>query len=508
MSTEAAANPKYRRLLELLAEVEDLQMASAVLYWDQQTLMPKGGAKARSEQQTTLRKIAHNFFTSAEIGQLLADLDGWARSLPHDSDEASMVRVARREYDQATRIPAKLVAEQSEASAEAYEAWIAARAAKDFSIFLPALERIIDLSRQRAEALGYQGQPLDALIDLREPGLDVAKLETLFGELRATLVPLAKAIAERSAPGRDALIRGKFETQRQLDMGLAAVRAIGFDIADRGRWALSVHPFSITFTPDDTRITTRVKEEHLGPSFFALLHEAGHGTYMQGIPQRLRRTILHEGASAGMHESQSRLWENIVGRSRYFWQFFLPTAKAFFPGQLGDATVEDMYRACNVVQPSYIRVEADEVTYNLHIMLRFELEKDVFSGKLAPKDLPEAWRVKFAEYLGIKPPDDLLGVLQDIHWSGGFGGSFQGYTIGNVTGVALYRKALADNPGMHQEWSRGDFRSLLEWMQVNVHTHGRKFTPEELLIKATGRGLEAGPYLEHIREKYTELYRL
>jgi carboxypeptidase Taq len=229
---------------------------------------------------------------------------------------------------------------------------------------------------------------------------------------------------------------------------------------------------------------------------------------MQGIPHRLQRSILAEGASAGLHESQSRLWENVVGRSRYFWQFFLPAAKAMFPAQFGDVDVEDAYRAANVVEPSFIRVEADEVTYNLHIMIRFELEKAVFAGEIALPDLRDAWNAKFEEYLGITPPDDLLGVLQDIHWSGGFGGSFQGYTIGNVTGVALYAKALAANPSMHSEWSRGNFSTLLRWMQDNVHTHGAKFEPDELLRRVTGEGLTARPYLDHIKAKYTELYRL
>jgi carboxypeptidase Taq len=508
MSENTEAPPKYQRLLELMAEVQDLEMASAVLYWDQQTLMPKGGAKARSEQQTTLRRLAHQSMTSPEVGNLLADLAAWEESLPYDSDEASMIRAARRQYDQATRIPAKLVVESSDAASHAFEVWMAARAAKDFRVFLPALERIIDLSRQRAEALGYKETPMDALVDQHEPDLTVSKLELLFDELRAGLVPLAKAIFAQADDGRAAPVSGRFDHAKQLEMGLAAVRAIGFDIDARGRQALSVHPFSISFSPDDTRITTRVKEDQVGASLFGLLHEAGHGTYMQGIPERLRRTVLHEGASSGLHESQSRLWENIVGRSRYFWQFFLPIAKAYFPAQFGNVEVEAMYRAVNIVRPSLIRVEADEVTYNLHIMIRFELEKDVFAGKLAPKDLPDAWAAKFESYLGITPPDDLLGVLQDIHWTGGFGGSFQSYTIGNVTGVALYRKALAANPGMLQEWARGDFRYLLHWMQDNVHIHGRKFTPEELMVRATGLGLTAGPYLEHIRAKYAELYAL
>ena len=506
MTTAQAA---YARLRELLAEVRDLEMARELLYWDQQTQMPPGGAIARAEQMTTLRRIIHAKFTAPEIGDLLDQLAEYAASLPYDSDEASMIRVTRREYQREVRVPASLVAAMSNSASESYGIWLAARAAKDFRAFLPALERTVALSREYAAALGFADNPLDGLIDLREPGLTSAQLESLFAELRATLVPLARQIfAQGGARERVALLRQRYEPSRQLELGLAAVRAIGFNLDQRGRQALSVHPFSINFTADDTRITTRVKEDNLGPSFFALLHEAGHGTYMQGIPARLRRSILAEGASAGLHESQSRLWENVVGRSRYFWQFFLPVAKAMFPAQFAGADVEDIYRAANVVEPSLIRVEADEVTYNLHIMLRFELEKAVLSGQLALPDLRDAWNAKFDEYLGITPPDDLLGVLQDIHWTGNFGGSFQGYTIGNVTGTALYLKALADHPNMHSEWSRGNFSTLLHWMQDNVHTHGAKFMPEELLIKATGQGLTAAPYLQHIKAKYSELYDL
>jgi len=457
---------------------------------------------------TTLRRLSHERFTSPEVGALLDDLADYEKSLPYDSDEASILRVTRREYDLATKLPQDLVVEMSRVSNEAYHKWMDARQAKEFSMFVPSLERIVALSRQKADALGYECEPLDALIDLREPGFTAADLDKLFAELRAGLVPLAQQIAANTDRVSDAPFRQRYDVETQLQMGRAAVRAIGFDLDQRGRQALSVHPFSISFTPDDTRITTRVNENWLGPSLFGLLHEAGHGTYMQGVPVRLRRTPLHNGASAGLHESQSRLWENYVGRSRAFWQFFLPVAKAFFPDQLGGATVDQVYAAANIVRPSLIRVEADEVTYNLHIMIRYELEKDVFAGRLAVADLPAAWNAKFEAYLGITPPDDLVGVLQDIHWTMGFGGSFQSYTIGNVASVALCRKAEEDNPGMHEQWAKGDFSALLTWMQNNVHAHGAKYKPNELLLKVTGQELAAAPYLEHIKAKYSEVYGL
>ena len=498
----------YQRLLEILAEIEDLKMAAAVLYWDQQTEMPPGGSVARGEQLTTLRRLAHEKLVQPKVGELLADLVTEAATMPGDSDQASMIRVAKREYEMATRIPSRLVVAMSEASDLAYHKWLEARAANDFATFVPALERVVALSRETAAALGYEDHPLDALIDQVEPGLDASKVAALFAELREPLVGLTRRIVASDAGRRAGLLHQEYPAGKQLELGMAAVRAIGFDVDRRGRQALSVHPFSISFSPDDTRITTRINRDYLGTSFFALLHEAGHGTYMQGIPDRLRRSILHEGASAGLHESQSRLWENVVGRSRYFWQHFLPVARAVFPSQFGTATVEEAYAAANVVRPSLIRVEADEVTYNLHIMIRFELEKAVLDGTLDLADLPEAWNRKFAAYLGITPPDDLTGVLQDIHWTMRFGGSFQSYTIGNVASIALYRQALSENPGMHLDWSEGRFDSLLRWMQDKVHAHGSKFTPEELLVRATGAGLTAGPYLEHITDKYTELYQL
>lgn len=508
-AVDAAVSAQFGRLRELLAEVEDLEMAGAVLYWDQQTQMPRGGAAARADHMTTLRRLAHERFTSPEVGELLDALAAYEQSLPYDSDEAAILRVTRREYSRAAKLPRDLVVALSRAGTEAYHKWTDARKAKDFGVFAPSLERIVALSREKADALGYEAEPLDAMIDLREPGFTAAKLDTLFAELRATLVPLAGRIAEHSDRISDAPFRQRFDVETQLQMGRAAVRAIGFNLDDRGRQALSVHPFSISFTPDDTRITTRVNEQWLGPSFFGLLHEAGHGTYMQGIPVRFRRTPLHNGASAGLHESQSRLWENYVGRSRSFWRFFLPVARAFFPDQLGTATVEQVYAAANVVRPSFIRVEADEVTYNLHIMLRYELEREVFAGRLAVADLPAAWNAKFQAYLGITPPDDLTGVLQDIHWTQEFGGSFQSYTIGNVASVALCRMAAAEHPDMEEErWPKGDFSGLLNWMQDNVHAHGAKYKPNELLLKATGHELTAGPYLEHIRAKYAEIYRL
>jgi carboxypeptidase Taq len=510
MSKEDAGGSRqpegYGKLQSLLAESCDLEKAASVLGWDQRTYLPPGGAVARGEQLAALRGLVHRKKTSPELGQLLEGLRGYEESMPRDSDEASLIRVARREYELAARVPVALVEEHAQASAAGYRAWADAREAKDFAVFRPAMERLTDVVGRVVAAMGYEESPLDPLIELSEPGLTAARCEALFAELRAALVPLAAAIATKSPGDEDALVRQRFDGRKQLDCGREAVRAIGFDFERRGRVDLTIHPFTTSFSPDDVRITTRVDENDFGNCFFSLLHEAGHGIYEQGLPAHLRRTPLGRAASSGIHESQSRLWENIVGRSRGFWEFFLPRARAYFPEQLSGASVDDIYRAVNRVTPSLIRTEADEVTYNLHIMMRFELEKSLLEGKLPVSGLRDAWNEKMQSYLGILPPTDLEGVLQDVHWTRGPGGGFQGYTLGNVVAAQLFEAACAASPGLPDRFASGDFGPLFRWMRERVHACGAKHRPEELVEKATGKPLTAGPYLAYIREKYGRLY--
>jgi carboxypeptidase Taq len=496
----------YRRLLELWAEIDDLQNVVAVLEWDEKTQMPESGAPARADQRATIERLAHERVSSPALGDLLQRLRSYEQELDYRSDEASIIRVARREHEQATKLPLKLVTQFSKARSEAYVQWIKARQAKDFSLFADSLERIYDLSRQAAEAIGYHGHPLNAILEQSEPGMTVDDFEQLFDELRGTLVPLVKAIGE-AEPVEDRMLRQEFDPAKQWEIGLAGVRYINFKL-NEGRADFSVHPFSISFSPKDTRITSRIIRDDFPPCFFGLLHEAGHGHYMQGIPERFRHTPLASGASGGMHESQSRTWENLVGRSWGFWQRFYPVAEAYFPKQTKGVSVEQWYRAVNRVQPSFIRVEADEVTYNLHIMVRWELEKEVFDGKLQVKDLAEAWNAKFQQYLGITPPNDLVGVLQDIHWAGGFGASFQSYTLGNVISVQLYEACLRDRPELAAQFAAGDYSGLLRWSREHVHAYGAKFGPQELTKIATGQALSAQPYLGYITKKYSEIYGL
>lgn len=499
---------KYQELLTRLAEVSDLQHAAAVLGWDQQTYMPKAGLKARGDQLATLSSIAHERFTSPAIGELLKDLADHERQFPHESDEASMIRVARREYDKETKVPVELVVALAKAQTEGYAAWLQAREAQDFSLFRPALERVVGLMREYAAALGHPESPLSAFIDQSEPGVTLAEVDALFDELRGVLVPLVAAINDHSDRVSNAIFRQPYDLEKQWQIGLEAVRAIGFDLDRRGREDRSVHPFTTSFSPDDVRITTRLVESEFTNGLYSSLHEAGHGSYELGLPKALERTILCQGASGGMHESQSRLWENIVGRSREFWQFFLPTLQRFYPAQTANATLDQVYAAVNRVTPSFIRTEADEVTYNLHIMIRTELERAVFAGQLTVADLETAWNDKYRDYLGIVPAKPTEGVLQDIHWSGGFGASFVSYTFGNVIASQLYAAACRDIPGLQAGFARGEFAPLLHWMNEKVHRLGSKFTPNEVVKMATGSELTAAPYIAYIRSKFGELYGL
>ncbi len=498
---------EFQRLMDLWAEIDDLSMVSAVIYWDEQTQMPKSGSAARADHKATLDRLVHERISNPEIGQLLDKLTTWEKEIDYHSDEAGILRVARLQHERATKLPVELVIEFSRARSEAFGTWLKAREAKDFSIFAPSLQKIYELSRKSAEAIGYTEHPMDAFIATSEPGMTTADFDTLFAELRETLVPLVKNITENGRPVDDSVLTKLYDPKLQWEVGLKAVRAINFNL-DEGRADFSVHPFSISFTPNDTRITSRIREDDFRPCFFGLLHEAGHGHYMQGIPVKYRRSPLMEGASAGAHESQSRTWENLVGRSLSFWQNFYPVVQQAFPEQTNGVSVEDWHRAVNRVQPSFIRVEADEVTYNLHIMIRFELEKAVYDGKLQIKDLAEAWNQKFREYLGIEPENDLIGVLQDIHWTGGFGAGFQGYTLGNVMSAQFYQAALRDNPALAAEFAKGDYSGLLAWSREHIHSHGAKYGPQEVMQIATGEPLTAKAYLEYITEKFSSIYEL
>jgi carboxypeptidase Taq len=498
---------KLDQLTTQMGKIADVEAAAALLGWDQQTYMPPGGAEARAMQLSTLTKTAHDWFVSDEFGQLLEDLETEAGELDYDSYEASLLRVARRKYDQQRKLPSALVAELTKASSLGQAAWQQARAESDFRQFESHLVEILELTRQKAEALGYEDRIYDALLDLYEPEMKTAQVETLFGEMKEGLVPLVQAIAKRKDAVDDSVFSQAFDVDKQWNFGVEVIKRMGFDF-EHGRQDRSAHPFTTSFTPADARLTTRLAPDQFKMGLFASIHEAGHGMYEQGIDRAFDRTILSDSSSLGVHESQSRMWENVVGRSRGFWTYWLPRLKEVFPHQLEGIGVEAFYRAVNRVQPSLIRVEADEVTYNLHIMLRFEIENMMLEGKVKVAELPELWNAKMEEYLGILPPDDAQGVLQDVHWSVGYIGYFPTYSLGNLLAAQFYGQAVSEQPSIPAQIEQGEFAPLFDWMRAKIHRPGAKYTPAELVERVTGGPIRTEPFLDYVRGKYTEIYDL
>jgi carboxypeptidase Taq len=490
-----------------LAQISDLENAAAVLSWDQQTYMPPGGAAARAEQLGTLAELSHQLFTAAATGELIERAAGETAGAGSDSDDAALVRVTRRDYERAVKLPADLVAEMARVRTLAQDAWAKARAASDFPAFAPWLAKNLELSRRAAECWGYQDRLYDALLDGYEPGMTTAQVEAILTELRPGLVSLVQAIVERGAPIDDSALRRDYEVGRQRAFSERMARTLGYDF-QRGRQDIAAHPFCTTFAVDDVRITTRFDPHFLAQGLLATVHETGHGMYEQGSPPELDRTPLRGGASMGVHESQSRLWENLVCRGRPIWQHFFPLLQETFPGQLADTDVDRFVRALCKVTPSLIRVEADEVTYNLHILLRFELENDLLEGRLAVADAPAAWNTKMQEYLGLTPPDDARGVLQDIHWSIGIFGYFPTYTLGNLLAAQLWARATTDLPDLADRLAQGDCAPLLAWLREKIHRHGRKLLPNDLIQRTTGEALTPRHFLAYLTEKYSALYQL
>jgi len=494
-------------LRDQLAVISDLRAAASVLQWDQQTYMPPGGGGGRALQLATLTRLAHEAFIAPRTAELLDACERLAATLDPDSDDAAIVRMTRRDYDRLTRLPADFVAERAREASLSTEVWKEARKRNDFAAYRPSLEKMVDFARRTAEYLGYREHAYDALLDLYEPDMTAREVDVVFARLREVTVPFVQAIATRGRPVDDAVLHQDFPEDAQAAFGLAVAQAFGYDLS-RGRLDVSAHPFASGFGTGDVRITTRYTRGNLTEAVFGIFHEAGHAMYEQGVAPELDRTLLARGASYALHESQSRMWENVVGRSRPFWEHYLPALRAHFPEQLAGVGVDTFYRAVNKVLPSLIRTSADEVTYNLHIMLRFDLEKALLEGTVRPAELPEAWNAKMEEYLGVRPPTDADGVLQDIHWSGGALGYFPTYTLGNVISVQLYEAATAAHPAIPEEIGRGEFSTLLGWLRQHVHRHGRKFLPREILQRATGQALTPEPYLGYLQRKFGEIYGL
>ena len=504
--------PKFIELKTRLTEIHDLNKINQVLSWDQQTLMPPGGAAVRAEQRATLSRLAHEKFTSDEMGRLLDDLRPYEESLPYDSDEASLIRVARRDYEKARRVPNELQAEMTRTAALSQTVWVEARKKSDFALFLPHLEKIIALKHRYVECFAPYDDIYDPLLDDFERGMKTAQVKAVFDDLKRDLIPLIAAIAKWEDSVSDACLHGHFPAEKQREFCLGIITRFGFR-PDSWRLDPTVHPFASNSCTTDIRITTRYHEDFINAALFGSMHECGHGLYENGVSPNLERTLLCRGASSGMHESQSRMWENYVGRSRSFWKYFYPHLQATFPDQFANVDMETFYRAVNKVHPSFIRVEADEATYNLHIILRFELEQEIMTGKLALRDLPEAWNARVKEYLGIDVPDDARGVLQDVHWSSGLFGYFPTYSLGNIIAAQIWEKALQAIPDLYEQFERGEFMVLREWLRENLHRHGRKFMPAETLERVVGRRspsgdgpISVGPYVRYLRSKLGEIY--
>ena len=489
-----------------IGEVVDLQRAASLLEWDEQVYMPPGGASVHGEMVATIRKTAHQKLTSDEVGRLLDLAEDRLPELASDSDEFRIVKVTAHDYRKAIRVPAEFVAEQAQAVSAAQHAWIEARSRSDFAHFEPHLTKIIDLKRRYIAFFPQTEHPYDVLVDDFEPGITAKELQAIFAVLRPRQVDLIRRIAERPQVD-DAFLRLEYPEREMWAFGEEVITAFGFDWT-RGRQDKSVHPFATGIGPDDVRITTRVVEREPLSLLFGTTHETGHALYEQGIDPRYRRTVLGDGASLGVHESQSRLWENLVGRSRPFWEHFFPALQKRFPSQLSGVTLDGFYRGINKVEPSLIRVEADEATYNLHIMLRVEMEMAMLSGDLRTRDLPELWKSRMQEYLGLVPDTDATGILQDIHWSIGAMGYFGTYTLGNLISAQLWSAFEQAHPDRDEQIRRGDFSSLLAWLRTNVHRFGRKFEPQELVERVTGSRIDPEPYLRYLERKYEDVYSL
>jgi carboxypeptidase Taq len=496
----------YEELRSRVAEVVDLSGAGAVLVWDHRTQMPRNGAAARSEQLGTLTRIVHTMFTAPEIGKLLDEAEPWAEEQGYDSLEASFVRVVRRDYDKLVRVPPELSAELSRTAAIAEPVWEEARKESDWAKFQPYLEKIVELRRQYVDCFEPADEDYDHLLDIYEPGMKTAEVRAVFDELKEGLVPLIAEISERADAVDDSCLRGEFPIEAQKRVEGKILEDFGFT-PDSWRLDETVHPFATRSGMDAIRLTTRHHEDNMH-SIFSSMHEFGHGIYEYGGDRAFARTPLARGASLALHESQSRMWENLVGRSRPFWQHYFPLVQEAFPSQFNGTDAEGFYRAANRVRPSLIRIEADEATYNLHIILRFELEQEMITGRLAAADVPEAWDAKMMEYLGVEVPDVADGALQDTHWAGGSIGYFSTYALGNVASAQLWERISEDIPDVYEHIGRGEFAPLREWLREHVHQHGRKYMPQELLKRVTGSGLDPQPLLAYLRRKLGEIYEL
>ena len=492
----------YERYLEHMREIRALNAAQGLLSWDQETFMPSEGLAARAESRMVLSGLVHDRIVDEALGDTLAEL----AAADLDEARAANVRETIRDRDRSVKVPRDLVTDLAHATTMSQQAWARAREESQWSIFAPHLREVLQLRRRQAEALGYENEPYDALLDEFEPGADTAEVAAVFADLRESLRPLVAAIQE-TGPRDDTALRGTFPESAQSVLSMRILGAIGFAFS-AGRLDKSAHPFTSGVGTRDIRLTTHYDESDLAKALYSTIHEGGHGLYEQGLPTEEAGLPLGEAVSLGIHESQSRMWENQVGRGFAFCKWLMPQLRQLFPGRFDDLEADAFYQAANVVRPSPIRIEADEVTYNLHIILRMELERAMLRGEVDVDDLPGLWNERMAADLGVTPRDDAEGVLQDIHWSFGLFGYFPTYALGNLYSAQLFEAAQAALPDLEAGIASGEFQPLLDWLRETIHDHGRRYSATELCRRATGRPLETAPFMNYLHSKFGALYNL
>jgi carboxypeptidase Taq len=497
---------KLKALKTLYDEVADISHAVAVMSWDQETYMPEGGAEARASAMARFSQLSHEKFTSDAHGKLLEELKPWAAEQDADSDDARLIKVATRDYEQATKLPPEMVAERSRLQSEGNMVWRKAREEDDWAAFEPVMDKWLDFVTRLSDLYKPYDHVYDPLLNLFEPGMKTAEVREIFAKIRPQQVKLIEEIAAAEQVD-DAILKKHYPEDAQRKLGIEAVKALGYDFK-RGSMDTVHHPFQATLSYGDNRITVRYDEEFFNTFFFSALHEAGHAMYEQGVKKDLARTPLYGGTSLAIHESQSRTWENQVGRSLPFCEWFYPIMQKHFPEQTKGTDVMGFYKAINKVEPSLIRVEADEATYNLHIMLRMELEIEMLEGKVKVKDLPQVWNDRLEEYLGVRPTNNKDGVLQDVHWSFGLYGYFATYALGNLVSAQLWNTMKESNPGIDDQMRKGDFSKLFTWANENIYQHGSKFEPQELVERVTGSRIDGAPYIAYLNDKYGKIYNL
>ncbi|MGM0641160.1 MAG: carboxypeptidase M32 [Thermotogota bacterium] len=489
-----------------MSEISKYQQVMSLMHWDLETGAPNNSFEYTSDTLGELSAQLYRMETSDEIGDLIEKLTTEEEFQKLEEDDKRIVKLVQKEYKRTKKLPEDFVKEFSKITSKAQKFWIDARKNNDFTIFQPYLEKIVKMSIQEAEYVGYKENKYDALLDIYEPGMTTKELKRIIGDLKIKLVDFVKELSSKGTKPKEDFLFEKYDVDKQKDLSLKALKLMNYNF-DAGRLDIAAHPFTIKINPGDVRITTRYQEKDVRDSFFSTIHEGGHALYEQGISNKYSDTPLYDGASMGIHESQSRYWENILGRSYEFWKYFYPEMQNTF-NQLKDIELDDFYRAINVVEKSLIRVDADEVTYNLHIMLRFEIEEALINEKIKVEDLPKIWNEKMKEYLDIVPENNSVGVLQDVHWSHGSFGYFPSYMLGNLFSAQFYSQMKKDIPNYNELVKSGNLKTILDWLRENIHKHGKKYEPNELLEKVTGEKLNPNYFMDYLKEKYSKVYKI